>query len=257
MLVFIVDSVLLLFQNSLAASRTSFPDDTQLQSLLGEYWKWWINLPEGGNPTEDDRQTVKNNCVMHKSDSVVFLLNPFEQGNIGQECQIPANSSVFFPFYTSWCDSGLKKFNGSQSYEKILQCALDDDRGFVIMEAWWDKKKIVDIQVDNIDVKNLKVAKNNLPHENYYKEIRTSSFYDITVTNKTQYSNIYQHPDEFAISPKVYKAVSHGFIAFIPAIPAGNHELKYHTNLIHSTGIGEKGGWDFESEITYNLKVIE
>ena len=230
-------------------------NDTHLQPLLADFWKYWVNLPEDGNPTEDDGETVKNKCVMYESDSTTFLLNNFATKKYNQECEIKASNPIFFPFYTAWCDNGLKGHYGTQSYKDILDCALDDDRGFVVMEAWLDGKKIVDVQVDNTDIKNLKIAKNNLPQMTYFKMITSPSFYDITLTNKTQNSDIYQHQEEFAKSPKIYKAVSHCFCAFIPNIAPGNHELKYHTLLTHSTGLG--GSWDYDSEVTYKLKAIK
>lgn len=233
-------------------SEISTPLD--FEKLLSNYWNWWLNLPEEGNPTEDDGQTVKNKCVIHKSDSVIFLLDSFSLKNFNQECEIPAGSSIFFPFYTAWCDNGIKGLYKERSYEKVLNCALDDDRGVVIMDAWLDGKKIIDLVVDNTDIRNLKVLRNNLPLEAYYKEIRTSSFYNQTVTNQTQYTD-HEKPEEFQSAPTIYQGVAHCFCGFIPNFPEGIHELKYHTDLKGSTGAD--GSWDFESEVTYKFSAVQ
>jgi hypothetical protein len=236
------------------SEKASNSDSIDFEKLLAMYWNWWLNLPEEANPTEDDGQTVKNKCVIHNAGSVVFLLDSFSLKNFNQECEIPVGSSIFFPFYTAWCDNGIKDLYGEKSYERVLNCALDDDRGIVTMEAWLDGKKIIDVVVDNTDIHNLKVLKNNLPQSTYYKEIRTSSFYNQTVTNKTQYTD-HEKPEEFRSSPAIYQGVAHCFCGFISNMSNGDHELVYHTDLKGSTGAD--GSWDFESEVTYKFSVIQ
>jgi hypothetical protein len=44
----------------------------------------------------------------------------------------------------------------------------------------------VDVLIDNTDVHNLRVIYNK-SLDNYYKEIGLTNFFDLTVTNKTQY----------------------------------------------------------------------
>ena len=75
--------------------------------LVNEYLNWWANLP-----FEQDPQQVDNPCVIQNTDSIIFLQDPFEMGNIKNICIIP-NKSLFFPYYIGWCDSGNQGLYGT------------------------------------------------------------------------------------------------------------------------------------------------
>jgi hypothetical protein len=175
-------------------------------------------------------------------------------GTIKNTCTIP-QKSLFFPFYIGWCDNGNQGYYGIESYEKLLECALDANRGIVTMNAYLDDKKIVDVLIDNTDVKNLKVRYNN-SLDSYYKEIGPTDFFDLTLTNKTQFTN-YEKPEDFESSPAKYKGVAYCFCGFIDKdqITLGNHQLTYYTKIEGSGGLDKTKGWDHESKITYILTV--
>ena len=219
------------------------------EKLVTQYLNWWINVP-----VEEDPQQLDNPCVIHNIDSVIFLHDPFEMGNIKNICTIP-HKSLFFPFYIGWCDNGNQGYYGTESYNKLLECTLDANRGLVTMTAYLDDKKIVDVLIDNIDVHNLKVRYNN-SLDSYYKEIGPTNFFDLTVTNKTQYQ-LFEKPQDFESSPVKYKAIAYCFCSFIDKdkITPGNHQLSYYTKIEGSGGIFKTKGWDHESKITYILTV--
>jgi len=131
-------------------------DDSKLEQLLAEYQNWNVNVPTEQLPEEG------NQCLI-KTDSVIFLLDPFSKGTVTQTCDIKSGSSLLFPFYHGWCDNGSPDLYGEQSYKKILDCALDSDKGIVTMVAWLDGNKIIDTKVNNKDVNNLKVVSDNFP----------------------------------------------------------------------------------------------
>ena len=161
-------------------------DTVNFEKLVTQYLNWWLNVP-----FEEDPQQVDNPCVIHETDSVIFLHDPFEMGEIKNTCTIP-HKSLFFPFYIGFCDNGNQGYYGTESYNKLLECTLDANRGLVTMNAYLDDKKIVDVLIDNTDVHNLKVRYNN-SLDSYYKEIGPTDLFDLTVTNKTQYTN-YEKP---------------------------------------------------------------
>ena len=72
-------------------------DAVNFEKLVSEYENWWINVP-----VEEDSQEVDNPCVIHNTDSVIFLHDPFQMGNFENTCTIP-HKSLFFPFYIGWC----------------------------------------------------------------------------------------------------------------------------------------------------------
>ena len=233
----------------MAANATSVSPTPE--NLLSKYWNWWLNLPADKDVEE---QSPDNQCLIHKEGTVIFLLDPFQLTKVTQTCTIPSGSSVFFPFYIGWCDNGLAGFYGEQSYDKILACALDADRGVVKMTASLDGNKIIDLVVDNKDVNNLKIIRNNLPNSENYKVIRSLSFFNLTVTNATQYT-LYEKPEEFQSSPAVYKAVGHCFCGIVQNLSPGSHIINYQSEVTGSEGVDDPKGWNYKSDITYNLKV--
>ncbi len=230
-------------------NETQNNNTINFEKLVNEYLNWWVNVP-----VEEDPQQLENPCVIHNTDSVIFLHDPFEMGNIKNTCTIP-QKSLFFPFYIGWCDNGNQGYYGIKSYDKLLECALDANRGLVTMNAYLDDKKIVDVLIDNIDVHNLNVRYNN-SLDSYYKEIGPTDFFDLTVTNKTQYQ-LFEKPQDFESSPVKYKAIAYCFCGFIDKdkITPGNHQVSYYTKIEGSGSIFKTKGWDHESKITYTLTV--
>jgi hypothetical protein len=224
-------------------------DDASLQKLIKEYVNWNVNVPTEQLPEEG------NQCVI-KPGQVYLLLDPFSKGTVSQTCDIKSGIPVFFPFYEGWCDNGTAGLYGVQDYKKMLDCALDSDKGIVTMVAWLDGKEIVNTKVNNKDVHNLKVLNDKYPGNKYYKVIKTPSFFDVTLTNKTRFgSDVYEKPEDFQSSPYTYKGVAHCFCGFITGLSPGNHELRYKTIITGSAGLAGDKGWDQETDVTYKLKV--
>jgi hypothetical protein len=233
-----------------AAILSSVNDNSiRLEKLLAEYVNWDVNVPTEQLPEEG------NQCVM-KTGSMILLLDPFSKGTVTQTCNIKAGGSLLFPFYMGWCDNGSHDLYREQSYKKILDCALDADKGIVTMTAWLDGNKIVDIKVDNKDVSNLKGIYDNFPQNKIYQVILTPSFFNITVTNASRFaSTSYEKPDEFQSSPFNYKGVAHCFCGMVSNLTNGTHELRYKTIIEGTGGVAEGKGWDQVTDITYKLNV--
>jgi hypothetical protein len=224
-------------------------NDTSLQKLLAEYHNWDLNIPTDQLPEEG------NQCVI-KTGPVNFLLDPFGKGTFSQICDIKSGSSLFFPFYSGWCDNGSEDLYGVQDYKKLSDCALDSDRGIVTMVAWLDGKEIINTKVNNKDPNNLKLVYDKYPGNKYYKLIKTPSFFDLTLTNKSRFvSEGYEHPEDFQSSPYTYKAVAHCFCGLVPNLFPGNHELRFKTIIEGSAGLVDQKGWDQETDVTYKLNV--
>jgi hypothetical protein len=222
-------------------------DDNRLEKLLDEFMNWAINVPTGQLPSES------NQCLM-RTDSVILLWSPFGEGTVTQTCDIRSGIPILFPFYTGWCDNGNNGLYGVQDYKKISDCALDADKGIVTMQAWLDGKEIINTKVDNKDVNNLNLVYDKYPGNEYYKVIKTPSFFDLNVTNKSQFaSEQYEKPEDFQSSPYTYKAVAHCFCGLVTGLTPGNHELRYKTIITGTGGISGEKGWDQEYDITYKL----
>lgn len=223
--------------------------DSRLEKLLAEFNNWAVNLPTEQLPEEG------NQCLI-KTGSVNLLWTAFGVGTITQTCDIKSGTPLFFPFYEGWCDNGSTDLYGVQDYKKILDCALDSDKGIVTMQAWLDGKEIVNTKVNNKDVHNLKLVYDKYPSNKYYKVILTPSFFDLTLTNKSRFaSEGYEKPEDFQTSPHTYKAVAHCFCGLVTNVTAGPHEIRYKTVIEGTGGIAEGKGWDQEYDITYKLNV--
>ena len=155
-------------------------DTVNFEKVVAQYLNWWINVP-----IEEDPQQLDNPCVIHDTGSVIFLHDPFEMGDIKNTCTIP-HKSLFFPFYIGWCDNGNQGYYRTESYNKLLECTLDANRGLVTMIAYLDDKKIVDVRIDNTDIHNLKVLHNN-SLDNYYKEIGPTNFFELTLLKRPNF----------------------------------------------------------------------
>ena len=214
-------------------------EDEKLQKLLAEYYNWNGNIPTEQLPEEG------NQCVI-KPGPVNFLLDPFSKGTVSQTCDIKSESPLFFPFYGGWCDNGSEDLYGVQDYKRLSDCALDSDRGIVTMQAWLDGKEIVNTKVNNKDVHNLKLVYDKYPGNKYYKLIKTPSFVDFTITNKSRFaSEGYEKPEDFQSSPYTYKAVIHCFCGLCYwSNTWKSSRLRYRTIIEGSAGLAGGKGWD-------------
>jgi hypothetical protein len=226
-------------------------DETRLKQLDAEYVNWNVNLPTEQLPEGGNECTIK----LDTTGSVYFLVDPFSKGTVVQSCDIKSGSSLLFPLYEGWCDSGIKGYYGEQSNKTMWGCALDSDKGIATMTAWLDGNKIIDIKVNNMNIHDPKVVYDNNPQNKYYKLIANSDFFDLTLTNKSRFADqFYQNKTDFQTSPVIYKAVAHCFCGFVPDLAPGPHDLRYKT-IIEGTGGASVGGWDQASDITYKFNV--
>jgi hypothetical protein len=224
-------------------------DNATLQKLMGEYVNFNVNVPTEQLPEEG------NQCLI-KPGPVYFLLDPFSKGTVTQTCDIKSGSHLFFPFYEGWCDNGNKGLYGILDLRKILDCALDSDKGIVTMIALLDGKEIVNTKFNNKDVHHMKLLYDKYPGNDFFKVITTPSFFDLEVSHKSRFAlEVYEKPEDFQSSPYAYKAVAHCFCALITNLTGGNHELRYKTIIEGSAGLAGGKGWDQITDITYKLNV--
>jgi hypothetical protein len=231
--------------------------EVKLDNLLGKYWSWWQNSPE-------DAPENNPKCSMHANvnDSFIFFMNPFETGNTTFDCSddpISKGYSIMFPLITSFCSQGDKGLYGG-SYEEIRSCALDLDRGVINGVVSINGKEVVNIIVNNGDgVSTKPIVKNELPILNYYHNILSKQFVDLSVTKNTTIPNNWEKPQEFENNPIYYKAVVHCECIIINSteLREGANTLKYTTDSTggkSSINLSDKG-WSFVSVTTYKFTV--
>jgi hypothetical protein len=251
--------VLIYFQisSSYGVEREVQNETTSFVKILERYWQWWSNSPED-NPDNDPK------CSIHidTNNSFIFLQNAFETGNTNLDCTenpIPQGYSILIPLITSFCSQGDVGLPNT-SYEEILNCALNLDRGIVKGNVFLDGKEIVDIFIDNgngIDMEKNKKIINNLP-QTYYKEILSKEFIDILVTNKTTLKNNWA-TQEYNIHPVYYNGIVHCDCIIINTneFSTGDHTLEYivYAKAEPPSPTLPVDKWEFKSTTTYKLTI--
>ena len=203
-------------------------NNKELVQFLQNYWQWWGNAPE-------DSPDNNPKCSIHidKNNSIVFLLNPFETGDNSYDCTenpIPYGYSIFFPLLTSWCSQGdVGLFD--KSYNELKNCAFNLQRGTIQGKILFDDKEIVNILIDNsngIDMQKKKKVVNNLPQNQYYKEIFSEEFVDILATSNTTMANNWEK-DDYRKNPIYYNGVMYCDCILIDTteLKIGPHNLQY------------------------------
>jgi hypothetical protein len=245
----------LLFQVQYSYGFESGKDSNELAKILAKYWSWWSN-------SQEDQPEKNPRCSMgiDTLDSFVFLLNPFEVGDVSYNCSdspIPKGYSMMFPILTAFCSQGDKGLY-NKTYQEVRDCALNLDRGKIKGIVSIDDKVIVNITKDNgngIEMKG--ILKNNLPQYDYYKEIFSNEFVNLLTTSNTTIPLNWEHPEEFEKGPIYYKAVEHCECVIIDTndfVP-GNHTLKYIVDSMggKSSIVAADTGWKFRSTATYEI----
>ena len=232
--------------------------DSKLIHVLESYWQWWLNSPED-NPDNDPKCSIEIN----KNYSVVFLQNPFESEDNSYDCTenpIPYGYSIFFPLLSSWCSQGdVGLFD--KSYDELKNCAFNLQRGTIQGKILFDDKEIVNIFIDNsngIDMQDKKKVVNNLPQNQYYKEIFSEEFVDILATNKTIFVNNWEK-DDYKRNPIYYNAVMYCDCILINSseLGIGHHNLQYTISAEAKPPSPNfvADQWSFTSRTNYQLLI--
>jgi hypothetical protein len=233
-------------------------NNKQLVQSLQNYWQWWGNSPE-------DSPDNNPKCSIHidTNNSIVFLQNPFETGDTSYDCTenpIPNGYVIFFPLLSSWCSQGdVGLFD--KTYNELKNCAFNLQRGTIQGKILFDDKEIVNMFIDNsngIDMQKKKKVVNNLPQNQYYKEIFSEEFVDILATSNTTMANNWEK-DDYKRNPIYYNAVMYCDCILIDTteLKQGPHDLQYTISAKADppspTLIADR--WDFTSNTNYKLVI--
>jgi hypothetical protein len=198
-------------------SENSRPFGIAYKDWVARWWNWWI----GDVHKEDvsNNQLEKKNCLANVDGPVVFLMDPTFAGAQTREkiCEISSDQGILFNFLTAECDTGVFE-KKTVSYEELLNCAIEDDKGILQKEAFLDGQRIPDDKVH---------------------EIKTDQF-NITIGE----NNVYD------AEPGTYPAAAHGYYVFIQPLSLGNHTLQYKSALF---GVP----YGFTSDIIYRFMVTQ
>jgi len=206
----------------------------------GKLWDWWISLPEKSVPSSENTGLM-GSCLVKTDDQnkTVFLMNNFYVGTVQQKCSFKADQSILIPLYIAECDTGDKE-NAGKPFTELLACAMDADRG----EAYFK------VKVDNLTLVDTTASVHRTPSHNNLTEVESKKLFDVNVPPQSQFipSN-YDGPGKF-------KGAAHGWYVFLKPLGEGNHVISYYTKVTGTQSMNIKEApWDYESDITYSLKV--
>jgi hypothetical protein len=185
-------------------------------------------------------------CLTEADDQnkTIFLMNNFYVGSVQQECTFKADQSILIPLYIGECDTGDKE-NKGKSFNELLSCALDADRGEADMK----------VKVDNMTLVDTKASVHRTPSHDNLTEVESKDLFDVSVPPESQFipSN-YDGPGEF-------RAAAHGWYVFLKPLDEGNHVISYYTKVTGTLPPNtplediEDSSWDYEADVTYKVKV--
>jgi hypothetical protein len=202
-----------------------------------KFWNWWISLPEKSIA----ENTEPGGCLVKADDEnkTIILLNNFYMGSVQQNCSFKADQSILIPLYTAECDTGDPGLVG-KPFTELLSCALDADRGDSYMK----------VKVDNLTLVDTKTSVHKTPSHDYLTEVESKDFFDVNVPPDSQFvGSNYNGSGKF-------KGAAHGWYVFLKPLEEGNHVISYFTKVTGTQTANIKDApWDYEADITYNLKV--
>ena len=210
---------------------------TQFEEWLKEFWRYALKISpeetvEKGNP-----------CLINVPVNIslpIMLLDPFEMGEIKQECILPSNRTILIPAYTGECDTG-SELGKSATSEEILTCALDADVGFLDFTLSIDGKKIMDIK---------DVAVGDHPNIHNFIEVHTTDLFEVEVPEDSEWIDVYNS------GPGTYLAHAHGFFAKLDKLSPGKHTLEYTQTISGTRGLMTQSGWSGgDNKVSYDIMI--
>lgn len=205
-----------------------------------KWWNWWISVPEKSIPSPENTGPM-GGCLIgaDAQNKTIFVMNNFFVGSVQQNCSIKADQSVLIPLYTAECDTGDKGLV-AKPFAELLSCAVDADRGEAYMK----------VRVDNLTLVDTKASVHNTPSHNNLIETESKDLFDVSVPPESQFMG----PNY--VGPGKFKGAAHGWYVFLKPLDEGNHVISYLTKVTGTEAANiEEAPWDYEAEVTYNLKV--
>ena len=210
---------------------------TQFEEWLKEYWRYSLKI----SPEKSVEQG--NTCLINVPVNIslpIMLLDPFEVGEIKQNCIVPSNRAILIPAYTGECDSG-SELGKSATSEEILTCALDADVGFLDFTLSLDGKKIIDIK---------DIAVGDHPNMPNFIEVHTNDLFEVEVPADSEWIDAYNS------GPGTYLAHAHGFFAKLDKLSPGKHTLEYTQTISGTRGLSTQSGWSAgDNKVSYDITI--
>jgi len=210
--------------------KDEMPFGKPYEDWVHDYWRWQAAIPS--DPETTFAGLTENGCFINKTGPVAMLLDPAVGGEHHQRCEISPNQGILIDGWGAECDGSVKSTR-NMSFEKLSQCARDQDLGKIKANVWVDNKPVAQVLAEDYKTINLINA----------TELFTKAFI-ITDPANSQLQVDY---------PGTYTGAVHGWYIFLKPLTPGEHTVRYVNDVKPTTLSGAAN--TNNADITYSLNV--
>jgi len=223
---------------SIAYGVEVFPKDEQpfgipYNEWIGKYWKWLITQ------TPEQTEPPNGSCLIHKSDSMVMLLDPSVGGKHELECDISSKDGIMIASWNGFFENNDKDDVADNTpLGQLSKFAKEQvNLGAVTSDVKVDGKSIA--KLDEISTMSNNKLNYKINAMDNFSEIYAKPF-NITIPENTFL------PDQVT---GTWPAGAHGWFTFLKPLPPGDHKVSY------SLSVQGLGADNVASENTYTFHV--
>jgi hypothetical protein len=200
---------------------------------IGKYWKWYITL------TPEQSEPPNGSCFIHKSNSMIMLLDPATAGKHELECDISLKDGIMIASWNGFFENNDKdSLPANTSAGQLSKFAKEQlDLGAVTSDVKVDGKSVA--KLDEITSLSNNIANTRVNTMDNFSEIYAKPF-NITIPENTYAA------DQV---PGTWPAGAHGWFTFLKPLPPGDHKVSYTLSV---QGLGAD---NVASENTYTFHV--
>jgi hypothetical protein len=214
-------------------SKDEQPFGIPYNEWIGKYWKWLITQ------TPEQTEPPNGSCLIHKSDSMVMLLDPSVGGKHELECDISSKDGIMIASWNGFFENNDKDdVPDNTPLGQLSKFAKEQvNLGAVTSDVKVDGKSIA--KLDEISTMSNNKLNYKINAMDNFSEIYAKPF-NITIPENTFL------PDQVT---GTWPAGAHGWFTFLKPLPPGDHKVSY------SLSVQGLGADNVASENTYTFHV--
>jgi hypothetical protein len=214
-------------------SKDEQPFGIPYDEWVGKYWKWYITV------TPEQSEPPNGSCFIHKSDSMVMLIDPATAGKHELECDISSKDGIMIASWNAFFENNDKdSLPANTPAEQLSKLAkVNLDLGAVTSDVKVDGKSVA--KLDEITSMSNNISNTKINTMDNFTEIYAKPF-NITIPENTYAA------DQV---PGTWPAGAHGWFTFLKPLPPGDHKVSYTLSV---QGLGAD---NVASENTYTFHV--
>ena len=210
--------------------RPELPNGISYEDWIAKYWTWWVTT------THDQINPSLVQCIMHRSDSMIMLMEANKVIAPDQECTISSKDAIMIPFWTAWYEDSEEPI-GDKSFKQLTELAKTNlDNGQVNSKLTVDNLLVAELSENTVsgNINSTYSLNRNVV------EIFSTGF-NITIPEDS-----HTMPDQ---NVGTWPSGAHGWFALLKPLPKGDHKVHY------TTEVGGESDSPGAADITYLFHV--